>query len=143
MTERILDRNVPIVEDFRANEGRVGGPFAGHPMLLLHHRGRSTGTEMVSPLTYQQDPDDPSTIYVFGSAGGRPAHPQWYRNLVAAGEAEVEVGTDRYAVTAEEITGAKRDRIYALKGQDMPGFLEYERNLKGIRTVPVIALHRR
>lgn len=139
MTERIVERNLPIVEEFRANEGRVGGPFDGASMLLLHHRGRASNAEYVSPLAYL--PGSNGTMYVFASAGGRPEHPQWYRNLVAAGTAEVEVGTDRFPVSAEELSGAERDRAYAGQVERMPGFGDYERNLEGVRTIPVVALH--
>jgi deazaflavin-dependent oxidoreductase (nitroreductase family) len=142
MAEQIIERNVPIVAEFRANEGRVGGPFEGHPMLLLHHRGRRSGAEYVNPATYQPDPDDPDVMYVFGSAGGRPNEPQWCRNVIAAGRAEVEVGTDRFAVTATDVTGPERDRIYARQIERMPGFADYERKTAGIRTIPVIALRR-
>jgi deazaflavin-dependent oxidoreductase (nitroreductase family) len=140
--ERINEHNRAIVDEFRANEGRVGGPFAGHTLLLLHHRGRRSGAEIVSPLAYLPDADDPSTVYVFASAGGRPEHPEWYRNLVAAGKAEIEVGTDRFPVTVREITGAERDRRYAMQVERMPGFAEYERRLDGLRTIPVVALDR-
>lgn len=141
--ERISEHNRPIVAEFRANEGRVGGPFEGHPMLLLHNRGRRSGADNVNPLAYLRDPDDPATVHVFGSAAGRPDHPQWYFNLIAAGEAEVEVGTERYPVTVEEVTGADRDRLYALQVEEMPVFAEYERKLDGQRTIPVVALRRK
>jgi deazaflavin-dependent oxidoreductase (nitroreductase family) len=140
--ERISEHNLPIVTEFRTNEGRVGGPFEGHTMLLLHNRGRRSGADNVNPLAYLPDPDDPSTVYVFASAAGRPDHPQWYRNLVAAGDAEVEIGTDRFPVAVREITGAERDRIYAMQVARMPGFGEYERSLDGIRVIPVVALRR-
>ena len=141
--ERIGEHNRPIVEEFRANEGRVGGPFEGHPMLLLHNRGRRSGADNVNPLACLPDPDDLATVYVFASAGGRPEHPQWYFNLIAAGEAEIEVGTDRYPVTVEEITGADRDRLFALQAEEMPPFADYERKLDGVRTIPVVALRRK
>jgi deazaflavin-dependent oxidoreductase (nitroreductase family) len=140
--EQIVERNLPIVNEFRTNEGHVGGPFQGHTMLLLHNRGRRTGADNVNPLAYLRDSNDPSTVYVFGSAGGRPHHPQWYRNLIAAGDAEVEIGTDRFPVTVREITGAARDRIFAMQVERMPGFGEYERRLDGVRTIPVVALRR-
>jgi deazaflavin-dependent oxidoreductase (nitroreductase family) len=140
--ERISERNQPIVAEFRANDGRVGGPFEGHPMLLLHNRGRRSGADNVNPLAYLPDPDDPATVYVFASAGGRPKHPQWYFNVIAAGVAEAEIGTDRFPVTVEEITGADRDRFYALQAEEMPAFVEYEHKLEGVRTIPVVALRR-
>jgi|SRR5438445_6241577 len=138
--EQIVERNVPIVDEFRTNEGHVGGRFEGHTLLLLHNRGRRTGADNVNPVAYLRDPDGPSTVYVFGSAGGGPDHPQWYRNLVAAGDAEVEIGTDRFRVTVREITGPERDRIFAMQVERMPGFGEYERRVDGIRTIPVVAL---
>lgn len=141
-TEKISEHNQPIVDDFRSNQGRVGGPFEGHTMLLLHNRGRRSGADNVHPLAYLQDADDPATVYVFASAAGRPEHPQWYRNLVAAGSAEVEIGTERFPVAVQEITGSERDRIYALQVERMPGFSEYERRLQGGRTIPVVALRR-
>ncbi|MBF6260682.1 nitroreductase family deazaflavin-dependent oxidoreductase [Nocardia farcinica] len=136
------DWNTSIIEEFRANEGRVGGQFAGAPMLLLHHRGRKSGREMVAPLMYQADENDPDTVYVFASKAGAPVDPEWYHNLRAAGRAEIERGTDRYAVTVEVVTGADRDRIYAEQARRYPGFADYERQTAGIRTIPVVALRR-
>ena len=140
--EHVSERNAPIVDEFRSNDGRLGGPFDGHTMLLLHNRGRRTGVDNVNPLAYLADRDDPSTVYVFASAAGRPEHPQWYRNLIAAGDAEVEIGTERYPVTVEEITGAERDRIFAMQVERMPGFGDYEQRLAGVRTIPVVALRK-
>jgi deazaflavin-dependent oxidoreductase (nitroreductase family) len=105
------DWNQHIIDEFRANEGRVGGGFEGAPMVLIHHVGRKSGSEYVNPLVYLPDGDD--SIYIFASKGGAPANPEWYRNLVAAGEATVEVGTSTYPVTVTEISGDERDRIYA------------------------------
>ena len=139
----MADWNAQIIEEFRANEGRVGGPFEGAPMTLVHHRGRRTGRELVNPMMYQRDDQDPDLIYVFASKGGAPTHPDWYHNLVAAGVAEVEVGTVTYPVTVTELTGDKRDRIYAEQARRYPGFAEYERQTAGIRTIPVLALTRR
>lgn len=134
------DYNAGIIEEFRANEGRVGGPFEGAPMVLVHNVGRRTGAEHVSPMMYL--PGDDGVIYVFASKGGAPTHPDWYHNLVAAGTAEVEVGTDTYAVTVIEETGADRDRIYAEQARRYPGFAEYEEKTAGIRTIPVLRLTR-
>lgn len=136
------DWNAKIIEEFRANEGRVGGPFEGAPVTLVHHRGRRSGRERVNPMMYMADDDDPSTIYVFASKGGAPTHPDWYYNLTAAGEAEVEVGTQTYPVTVRELTGEQRDRIYAEQARRYPGFAEYAEKTAGIRTIPVLALKR-
>lgn len=134
------DWNTQIIEEFRANEGRVGGPFEGSPMLLLHHRGRKSGKDRLTPMMYMADEDDPAKIYVFGSKAGAPTNPDWYFNIVDAGEAEVEVGTQTYRVSAAEVTGAERDRIYAEQARRYPGFADYEKKVAGVRTIPVVAL---
>ena len=142
MPPHIAERNQPIVDEFRANSGRVGGPFAGAPMVLLHHRGRRSGTDYISPMMYLRDGEDPQTIYVFASAGGRPQSPSWYFNAVAAGSATVEVGTESYAVTVRELTGDERDRIFAEQAGRYSAFADYEQRTAGIRTIPVLALRR-
>lgn len=135
--------NTQIIEEFRANEGRVGGPFEGAPMLLVHHRGRRTGRESVAPTMYLPDEQNPGDlIYVFASKAGAPTNPDWYYNLTAAGQATVERGTETYPVTVTEVSGAERDRIYAEQARRYPGFAEYEEKARGIRTIPVLALRR-
>jgi deazaflavin-dependent oxidoreductase (nitroreductase family) len=136
----VSDWNDKIIEEFRAHGGEVGGNFAGAPMVLLHHTGAKSGTEYVTPLVYH--PGDDGAIHVFASAAGAPTDPQWYRNILAAGRTTVEVGTETYPVTVEEVTGDERDRIYAEQTQVMPGFAEYEEKTAGIRTIPVVALRR-
>src|SRR5689334_25372338 len=130
------DWNSHIIEEFRANGGRVGGPFEGAPMTLVHHRGRRTGRELVNPMMYLRDDGDAGTIYVFASKGGAATDPDWYYNLVAAGEAEVEVGSERYPVTVTELQGEQRDRVYAEQARRYPGFADYESKTAGIRTIP-------
>jgi len=137
------DWNAKIVEEFRSNNGRVGGPFEGAPLTLVHHRGRKSGRDYVNPMMYLADQQDPDRIYVFASKAGAPTHPDWYHNLVAAGVAEVEVGTETYPVTVAEVVGDERDRIYAEQARRYPGFAEYETKTAGIRTIPVLALRRR
>ncbi len=134
------DWNQQIIAEFRANEGRVGGPFENATMVLVHHAGRKSGKEYVTPLVYQPGRDD--SIYIFASAAGAPADPEWYRNLIAAGQATVEVGTSTYPVSVTEISGAERDRVYAEQVKAMPGFAEYEEKTAGIRTIPVLQLTR-
>ncbi|MBF6174857.1 nitroreductase/quinone reductase family protein [Nocardia blacklockiae] len=136
------DWNSNVIAEFRANEGRVSGPFEGAPMLLLHHRGRKSGRESVTPLMYLPDPENPDVLYIFASKAGAPTNPAWYHNLTAAGTATIERGTDKYDVTVEEITGEPRDRIYAEQSRRYPGFAEYADKTAGIRTIPVLALHR-
>ena len=136
------DWNTQTIAEFRENEGRVGGMFEGAPITLVHHRGRKSGVEYVTPMMYLADDDDASTIYVFASKAGAPTHPDWYHNLVTAGLAQVEVGTESYPVTVSEITGDERDRIYRKQAGLYPGFAEYEEKTAGIRTIPVLALRR-
>lgn len=136
------DWNTQIVEEFRANQGRVGGPFEGAPMVLVHHVGRRSGTERVTPLVYLPDEADPATIYIFASKAGAPTHPDWYHNLVAAGTATVEVGTETYQVRVEELTGEERDRRFAEQVKRNPGLGEYAEKARGIRVIPVLRLTR-
>ena len=133
------DWNTKIIEEFRANEGRVGGSFQGAPMLLLTTTGRRSGERRTNPMMYLADGD---RLLVFASKGGAPTNPDWYRNLIAAGEATIERGTETYKVTVRELTGAERDRIYAEQARRYPGFAEYERQTAGIRTIPVLELSR-
>lgn len=136
------DWNAGIIAEFRANEGRVGGRFAGAPMVLVHHRGRKTGRELVTPMMYLPDEHDSDTIYVFASKAGAPTNPAWYYNLTTAGTGEIERGTDTYPVTVEELTGERRDHIYAEQARRYPGFAEYARRTDGVRTIPVLTLQR-
>ncbi|HET7901168.1 MAG TPA: nitroreductase family deazaflavin-dependent oxidoreductase [Candidatus Nanopelagicales bacterium] len=135
------DWNAAIIAEFRANDGKVGGQFAGAPMVLMHHVGRKSGRESVNPVMYMPS-DDPQTIYVFASKGGAPTHPDWYWNMTEAGRATVEVGTETYDVTVRELEGEERDRVYAEQVSRYPGFGEYEQKTAGIRTIPVLALTR-
>ena len=79
-----LDWNAKTIAEFRANEGRVGGNFEGAPLVIVHHRGRTSGREYVTPMMYLPHDTEPDVIYVFASKGGAPTNPDWYRNLTAA-----------------------------------------------------------
>jgi deazaflavin-dependent oxidoreductase (nitroreductase family) len=135
------DWNAKIIAEFRANEGRVGGGFDGAPITLVHHRGRKSGREYVSPMMYLAA-DDAETIFVFASKAGAPSNPDWYHNLTTAGDGSVEVGSDVYSVTVTELTGDERDRVYAEQARRYPGFAGYADKTAGIRTIPVLALRR-
>jgi deazaflavin-dependent oxidoreductase (nitroreductase family) len=137
------DWNQQVIAEFRANEGKVGGGFAGAPMVLVHHRGRKSGNEYVSPVVYLPKDGDDDSIYIFASKAGAPVNPDWYENLVAVGETTIEVGAGSYPVTIRELHGDERDRVYAEQVRHMPGFGEYERKAAGIRTIPVLELKRR
>lgn len=136
------DWNTQIIEEFRANEGRVGGPFEGAPMILVHHRGRRSGREIVAPLMFLPHETDSDIMYIFASKGGAPTHPEWYHNLLAAGEATVEVGAETFEVTVKELTGDERDGVYDEQARRYPGFAEYAQKTAGIRVIPVLELTR-
>ncbi len=138
----VNDWNEQTIAEFRANGGRVGGPFEGAPIVLVHHRGRKSGREYVNPTMYLPDERDDSTIYVFASKGGAPSNPDWYYNLTAAGEGTIERGTETYHVAVREVTGNERDRNYNEHARRYPGFAEYAQQTAGIRTIPVLELKR-
>ena len=131
------DWNTQIIEEFRANGGKVGGRFEGANMILVHHVGRRSGTERVNPLVYFPDGD---SMVVIASKGGAPTNPDWYHNLVAMDRTEVEVGTERFPVKVEEIVGGERDELWERIAATLPGFAEYQRNTS--RTIPLVRLTR-
>ncbi len=133
------DFNKQIIEEFRANDGKVGGPFEGAPMLILHSTGAKSGQERLSPLVFQADGD---RWVIFGSKGGAPTHPDWFHNLVANPEASIEVGADTVPVTATVAEGDEHDRLWETQKATMPGFAEYEEKAAG-RRIPVVVLTRR
>jgi deazaflavin-dependent oxidoreductase (nitroreductase family) len=141
MTEA-LDWNAQTIAEFRANEGRVGGNFEGAPIILVHHRGRKSGREYVTPMMYLPHDTEPDIIYVFATKAGAPTNPDWYYNLASAGDGSVERGTETYKVTVRDLTGAERDRVYAEQARRYPGFAEYARQTAGVRTIPVLELTR-
>jgi deazaflavin-dependent oxidoreductase (nitroreductase family) len=130
------DFNGKVIEEFRANGGKVGGPFAGAPLLLLHHHGAKTGAERVNPLVYQQVG---SSYAIFASAGGQPRDPQWFRNLVAHPEVTIEVGASTVKARARVARSQERDSIWATQKERMANFAEYEKNAAP-RVIPVIVL---
>jgi len=136
------DWNASTIAEFRANAGRVGGPFEGAPLVLVHHRGHRSGREYVTPMMYLPDERDDSTIYVFATKGGAPTNPDWYYNLVASGQGTIERGTETYPVAVRELRGGERDRIYDEQARRYPGFADYADRTKGVRTIPVLALSR-
>lgn len=136
------DWNTQVIAEFRANDGKVGGPFDGAPIVLIHHRGRTSGREYVAPVMYLAEESDPETIFVFASKAGAPTNPEWYHNLVAAGSGVVEVGSETYPVRVTEVSGPERDRVYAEQAGRYPGFAEYADKVAGVRTIPVLALRR-
>ena len=131
------DWNTKIIEEFRANGGRVGGNFEGSNMILVHHVGRRTGTERVNPLAYFRDGD---SMVVIASAAGAPKNPDWYHNLIAVDRTEVEVGTETFPVKVSEVEGPERDDLWQRIVAAMPGFGEYQKATD--RTIPLVRLTR-
>jgi deazaflavin-dependent oxidoreductase (nitroreductase family) len=131
----IQEWNGKIIEEFQANGGKVGGPFAGAPVLLLHTTGAKTDQERINPLMYL---DLGEHRYVFATKAGVDTNPDWYWNLVAHPDVTVEVGTETYHAAAVPVIGDDRDRIYAEQARRNSGFAEYERMTS--RTIPVIEL---
>jgi deazaflavin-dependent oxidoreductase (nitroreductase family) len=136
----VSDWNTNVIEEFRANEGRVGGMFEGAPILLLHTVGRRTGRERVNPLMYLPDAD---RWIVFATKGGHVAHPHWLLNVEAHPNVTIEVGTETIPVKATILhEGPDRDALYARQVAVRPQFGEYEKKTAGHRTIPVIVLER-
>ena len=131
------DWNQTVIEEFRANGGRVGGMFEGSPLLLLHHAGARTGIRRVSPLMYQEVQGG---YAIFASKGGADNNPDWYHNLVANPRTEVEVGTETVPVQVRVAQGEEQDRIWTRQKRDYPQFEEYES--KTLRVIPVVVLER-
>ena len=129
------DFNRAVIEEFRANDGKVGGPFEGAPVLLLTATGAKSGERRTTPVMYLPDGE---RMVIFASFGGAPTNPAWYHNLVANPSASVEVGPDAVEVDAVVTSGEERDRLFRRQAELYPQFAEYEQ--KTTRQIPVIAL---
>ena len=132
------DWNTGVIEEFRANEGRVGGPFEGAAMILIHHVGARTGTVRVSPLRYF--PQDDGSMLVVASKGGAPDNPDWFHNVRANHRFEVEVGTETFTVDAEVLTHEERAEVWPALVREAPGFGGYQDKTE--RIIPVVRLRR-
>jgi deazaflavin-dependent oxidoreductase (nitroreductase family) len=135
MSEAPAGYNAQIIAEFRANHGRVGGRFEEATLLLLHTTGAKSGTQYTNPVVYLADGD---RYVVFASKAGAPSNPGWYHNLKAHPDVSIEVEDATIEVTASELAGPERDRIFARQTQISPGFAEYQ--AKTERVIPVIAL---
>lgn len=129
------DFNEKVIEEFRANGGKVGGPFEGAPLLLLHSTGARSGEPRLHPVMYLEDGD---RYVIFASKAGAPTHPAWYHNLKANPETTIEVGTETIEVTASEATGDERDELFDRQAGIFSAFGEYAE--KTSRTIPVMLL---
>ena len=136
----MLAINKGVIEDFRANDGKVGGQLAGMPVLLVTMTGAKSGRELCSPLVYSEDGDD---VVIIASKAGAPEHPNWYHNLVANPEVTVEVGAEKFQATAELADGDERQRLYDAQAAEQPQFLQYAANAAETgRVIPVFRLVR-
>jgi deazaflavin-dependent oxidoreductase (nitroreductase family) len=129
------DRNQRIIEEFRANGGRVGGNFKNTTLLLLHTVGVKSGRQHVTPLSTLKDGD---RWVVIASKGGYPTHPDWYRNLTANPEVTVEVGTDKFEAQAVVMEEPERSELFKKMAARYSYFNDYEQ--KTSRIIPVITI---
>jgi deazaflavin-dependent oxidoreductase (nitroreductase family) len=133
------DRNQAIIEEFRANDGVVGGYFSGVPLVLVHHKGARSGVERIAPLASQKVGKGWA---VFASKGGADDNPAWYHNLLANPETTIEAGSETVAVRAREARGEEYERIWSKQKAAIPTFAEYEKKTKR-PYIPVIVFERR
>lgn len=131
------DFNQQVIQEFRANQGKVGGRFANMPMMLLTMTGAKSGRTITKPLVYTTDGD---RIVIIASFAGAPNHPSWHNNLVATPEATVEIGSERFRVRAATTSGEERQRLYDRQAEQMPVFKDYQK--KTDRQIPVFVLTR-
>jgi deazaflavin-dependent oxidoreductase (nitroreductase family) len=131
------DRNMAIIKEFRANAGKVGGPFEGKTLLILHTLGAKSGKERLNPVAYVADGD---RFVIIASKGGAPTNPDWYYNIAANPRIEVEVGSEQFPVRASIAAEPERTRLYNKMVEMMPGFADYQK--KTTRAIPVIVLAR-
>ena len=130
--------NRPIIEEFRTNEGKVGGPYEGMPLLLLTTTGARSGKQRITPLAYNTDG---KRLVIIAAKAGASTHPDWYHNIVAHPDVSVEVGTETFEARATIVEGAERDELYANRVAMMPIFAEYQ--AKTTRPIPVVVLTRK
>ena len=131
------ERNQAVIDEFRANGGRVGGPFADTPLLLLHTRGAKSGEPRIHPLAYITDG---ASVIITAPNGGRDQHPAWYHNVLVDPNVAVEIGSERFQARAVIAQEPERTRLYAKMVERHPGFAEFERATS--RTIPVVILAR-
>ncbi len=129
--------NDAIIEEFRANSGKVGGYFTGKTLLLLHTIGAKTGQGRINPVAYVTDGD---RLVIVASKGGAPTNPDWYHNLLACPLVTVEVGSEQFQARAEIAVEPERTRLYNQMVVMMPVFAEYQQKTR--RIIPVIRLTR-
>jgi deazaflavin-dependent oxidoreductase (nitroreductase family) len=132
----MTDFNASVIEEFRANHGKVGGRFENATLLLLHHTGAKSGQQRVTPLGYQKVGD---SYAIFATKGGAPVNPAWLHNLVAHPDVTIEVGDETITAHARVAEPTERDVIYARQVERAPHFGEYTKNAAP-RIIPVVIL---
>jgi deazaflavin-dependent oxidoreductase (nitroreductase family) len=137
-SDEASDYNSKIIEEFRANEGRVGGIWAGTPLILIHHLGARSGTERVTPLGCF--PQEDGSFVIVASSGGSSAHPGWYHNLKANPRITVEVGAQRFTVGARELDDAARAELWPKLVEEAPDLGKHQ--ARTARQIPVFMLTR-
>jgi len=137
-SDSINEFNNKVIEEFRANEGRAGGPLAGTPIMLLHHIGAKSRIERVTPVAY--NPQGDGAFVIVASNGGSPTHPSWYYNLKANPRIEVEVGTKRFTALAKELDGTARADLWPKLIEAAPSIGEFQ--AKTTRQIPLLVLTR-
>ena len=135
---RANDWNAHTIAEFRKNHGKVGGNFEGAPLLIQHTVGAHSSKPHVVPVMYLKDGD---RYVVFASKAGAPTNPDWYYNLKAHPDVQIEVGDDIVEVHAEEVVGPEHDELYARHSKLYPTFAEYQKKTK--RIIPVVAFAKR
>ena len=131
------DFNQKVIEEFRANAGKVGGQFAGAPMVLLTTKGAKSGKTYVNPLVYTRDGNK---YVIIASFAGGPKNPAWYHNIVANPTVTLEIGAEKFQARASIASGAERERLFNQQAAQMAVFNEYRK--KTARQIPVIVLER-
>jgi deazaflavin-dependent oxidoreductase (nitroreductase family) len=131
------DFNQQLIEEYRANQGKVTGIFAGRPLMLLTTTGAKSGQPRTAPLV---DTTDGDNLVVIASKGGAPSNPDWYHNVRANPLVTVELGADRFQARARITEGEERERLYAAQAALMPAFTDYQ--TKTTREIPVVVLER-
>ena len=129
--------NTKLIDEFRANGGAVGGPFASAPLVLITHTGAKSGTRRTSPLVFSRDGE---RLVIIASKGGAPTHPHWYLNMVANPSVTVELPGDTFEASVTQVEGDERARLFATQAEMMPQFSEYA--AKADREIPVLVLER-
>jgi len=133
----VPDRNAPVIAEFRAHAGRVGGYFAGIDLLLLTSTGARSGRSYTHPLSYATDG---GRYVVIAADGGAPAHPGWYYNLIAHPDVTVEVGPEKFPAWADLAIGAERERLFRERAQVLPALNDFQARTS--REIPVFTIER-